>query len=142
LLSPLHLPAPLRDLLLLLLLLLLPVGQAHSHVWIIYIFHKNTNSDRTLAHLPAGQTFPAKVQPPRRRGAAQGQRKLGVLATRTPHRPNPVGLSLGRLIEVDRQKRSLIIGGTDLVSDARAQTTDRQQRGCLARAPAEGQDGY
>ena len=38
----------------------------HSHVWIIYIFHKNTNPDRTIAHLETWKTFPAKIQPPRR----------------------------------------------------------------------------
>ena len=86
---------------------------AHSHVWIVYIFHKNTNSGRTLAHLPSGQTFPAKVKPPRRRGAEHA--KLGVLATRTPHRPNPIGLSLGALVKLEAGKRSIDIGGTDLV---------------------------
>ena len=53
----------------------------HSHIWIIYIFHKNTNPDRTIAHMKVGTTFPAKIQPPRRRG--QEVPKLGVLGTRT-----------------------------------------------------------
>jgi tRNA-Thr(GGU) m(6)t(6)A37 methyltransferase TsaA len=86
---------------------------AHSHVWLIYVFHKNTNSDRTLAQLPKGKTFPAKIKPPRRRGAAQP--KLGVLGTRTPHRPNPIGLSLGVLRDLDRNSRTLTVAGTDLV---------------------------
>ena len=85
----------------------------HSHVWIIYIFHKNTNPDRTIAHMKVGTTFPAKIQPPRRRG--QEVPKLGVLGTRTPHRPNPIGLSLGRTIAIDAKRRILTIGGTDLV---------------------------
>ena len=85
----------------------------HSHVWIIYIFHRNTNSDRTLAHLPVGKTFPSKVKPPRRRGTEQP--KLGCMGTRTPHRPNPIGLSLGVLVKLDASKRHVIIAGTDLV---------------------------
>jgi tRNA-Thr(GGU) m(6)t(6)A37 methyltransferase TsaA len=85
----------------------------HSHVWIIYIFHKNTNPDRTIAHLETGKTFPAKIQPPRRRGKAVP--RIGVLGTRTPHRPNPIGLSLGRIISIDAKKRLITVGGTDLV---------------------------
>ena len=86
---------------------------AHSHLWIVYVFHKNTNSDRTMAHLEAGKTFPSKVKPPRRRGKEVP--KLGVLGTRTPHRPNPIGLSLGQLCEVDASRRRLVVGGTDIV---------------------------
>jgi tRNA-Thr(GGU) m(6)t(6)A37 methyltransferase TsaA len=85
----------------------------HSHVWIIYIFHKNTNSDRTIAHLATGKTFPAKIQPPRRRGKPVP--RIGVLGTRTPHRPNPIGLSLGRIVSIDAKKRRITVGGTDLV---------------------------
>jgi tRNA-Thr(GGU) m(6)t(6)A37 methyltransferase TsaA len=85
----------------------------HSHVWIIYIFHKNTNPDRTIAHLETGKTFPAKIQPPRRRGKPVP--RIGVLGTRTPHRPNPIGLSLGRIISIDAKKRLVTVGGTDLV---------------------------
>lgn len=85
----------------------------HSHVWIIYVFHKNTNPDRTIAHLEAGKTFPAKIQPPRRRGKPVP--RIGVLGTRTPHRPNPIGLSLGRIISIDAKKRLITVGGTDLV---------------------------
>ncbi|MEZ4297680.1 MAG: tRNA (N6-threonylcarbamoyladenosine(37)-N6)-methyltransferase TrmO [Polyangiaceae bacterium] len=54
-----------------------------THLWVIFWFH--------LAH-----DFRPKVLPPR----SAGQRR-GVLATRSPHRPNPIGLSVVRLDRVD-----------------------------------------
>jgi tRNA-Thr(GGU) m(6)t(6)A37 methyltransferase TsaA len=68
-----------------------------SHVWIVFVFHLN-NSAR----------YHAKVHPPRMDGAS-----MGVFATRSPHRPNPIGLSLVEIIEV--QKDKVIFAGADLV---------------------------
>lgn len=48
---------------------------------IVFLFHKNTN-----------KVVKAKVKPPRLDGA-----KVGVFASRSPHRPNPIGLTLARL---------------------------------------------
>ncbi|KAJ3615117.1 hypothetical protein NHX12_018685 [Muraenolepis orangiensis] len=62
--------------------------QHFSHVWVIFLFHKN-------GHL----SYKAKVKPPRLNG-----QRVGVYSTRTPHRPNALGLTLAR---VDR-----IVGGT------------------------------
>ena len=53
-----------------------------SHLWIIFCFHLNSH-------------WRAKVAPPR-----SGVRR-GVLSTRSPHRPNPIGLSLVRLSRVE-----------------------------------------
>lgn len=53
-----------------------------DHLWVLYAF------DRAEGWRP-------KVQPPR-----SGKRR-GVLATRSPHRPNPIGLSVVRLLGVD-----------------------------------------
>lgn len=52
--------------------------EGYSHLWVIFGFHLNQVS-----------RFHAKVHPPR----LQGQ-SMGLFATRTPHRPNPLGLSL------------------------------------------------
>ncbi len=54
-----------------------------DYVWVIFWFHR------------AAPTFKAKVLPPR------SERKRGVLSTRAPHRPNPIGLSVVRLISVE-----------------------------------------
>ena len=47
----------------------------------MFLFHKNTN-----------KAVKAKVKPPRLDGA-----KVGVFASRSPHRPNPIGLTLAKL---------------------------------------------
>ncbi|MFV8833701.1 tRNA (N6-threonylcarbamoyladenosine(37)-N6)-methyltransferase TrmO [Aquisalimonas sp.] len=56
--------------------------EAFSHVWIIYRFHANQH-DR----------WSPTVRPPR----LGGNTRTGVLATRSPFRPNPVGLSVVEL---------------------------------------------
>lgn len=53
-----------------------------ERIWIISWFHQNSD-------------WKPKVLPPR-----SGRTKRGVFATRSPHRPNPIGLSLCRLLEV------------------------------------------
>lgn len=52
---------------------------------ILFVFHKN-------GHL----NYKAKVQPPRLNGA-----KTGVFSTRSPHRPNAIGLTLAKLEKVE-----------------------------------------
>ena len=62
-----------------------------SHLWIIYVFHENTNLHKRLG----GKGFKAKVQMPRLNG-----KRIGVFATRTPHRFNNIGLSIARILHV------------------------------------------
>eukprot|EP00310_Coccolithus_braarudii_P007262 CAMPEP_0183375300 /NCGR_PEP_ID=MMETSP0164_2-20130417/116938_1 /TAXON_ID=221442 /ORGANISM="Coccolithus pelagicus ssp braarudi, Strain PLY182g" /LENGTH=154 /DNA_ID=CAMNT_0025552447 /DNA_START=199 /DNA_END=659 /DNA_ORIENTATION=+ len=71
---------------------------AYSHVWLVWAFHLNEH----VATRP-------KVQPPRLRGE-----KRGLFATRTPFRPNPIGLSLVQLDGVDNGD-TLMLSGVDLV---------------------------
>lgn len=67
-----------------------------SHFWIVYHFHRNS------AHAKA------KVAPPRLDG-----KRIGVFATRSPHRPCPIGLSL---VVLDRiEDRVIYFRGTDMV---------------------------
>lgn len=66
-----------------------------SHLWLISQFHLN-------------ETWKAKVKPPR--GSST---KRGVFATRSPYRPNPLGLSCVELIEI--KGRHLWIKGSDLL---------------------------
>ena len=56
--------------------------EAWTHLWIVYVFHER------------GEGWSPKVQPPR------SDRRRGVLATRSPHRPNPIGLSALRVTGV------------------------------------------
>ncbi|WAJ69013.1 tRNA (N6-threonylcarbamoyladenosine(37)-N6)-methyltransferase TrmO [Catenovulum adriaticum] len=77
--------------------------EQYSHIWLQFVF------DQT-----AKQGWKPSVRPPR----LGGNKKLGVFATRSPFRPNPVGLSCVKLesVEIDnKQQASLIISGLDLV---------------------------
>ena len=69
-----------------------------SHVWLLSWFHLNTN-----------KTFHPKIHPPRLRGG-----KIGVFASRSPHRPNPLGLSLAKLDRVEGD--TLYLSGIDLIN--------------------------
>lgn len=51
---------------------------------VLFVFHKNE-----------GQCTKAKVAPPRLDGA-----RVGVFSTRSPHRPNAIGLTLARIESV------------------------------------------
>jgi tRNA (adenine37-N6)-methyltransferase len=58
-----------------------------SHLWIIWVFHENTNVD--------SGSVAAKIKPPRLHGS-----RVGCLSTRSPHRPNPIGLSVSEIVKV------------------------------------------
>ena len=78
----------------------------YTHCWVIYVFHANTN----LAGTKTGGAAKGKVAVPRLDG-----KRVGALATRTPHRPIPVGLSVGTVESVDAERGVVVIGGIDLV---------------------------
>ena len=68
-----------------------------SHLWVIFQFHLNKTS-----------RYHAKVHPPRLMG-----KTMGLFATRTPHRPNPIGLSLVKIEQVEKNR--ILVSGVDLV---------------------------
>ena len=57
------------------------------------MFHENTNTDATSL---------AKIKPPRLFG-----KKVGCLSTRSPHRPNALGLSVCEVISVTNESIEL-----------------------------------
>jgi tRNA-Thr(GGU) m(6)t(6)A37 methyltransferase TsaA len=63
--------------------------EGFSHLWVIFVFHEQG--------LGAERAWKPSIRPPRLGGA----RKVGVLASRSPHRPNPIGLSAVRLERID-----------------------------------------
>jgi tRNA (adenine37-N6)-methyltransferase len=69
-----------------------------SHIWIIYHFHRNESH------------FKPKIAPPRLDG-----KRVGVLSTRSPHRPNPIGMSLVRLDKISGS--TIYFYGSDMVDD-------------------------
>ena len=76
-----------------------------SHIWLIFDFNK--------AHKDG---FTPTVRPPR----LGGNVKKGVFATRSPFRPNPIGLSSVKLLKIEHDKKyglSLIVSGVDLLNN-------------------------
>ena len=73
-----------------------------SHLWLIFDFSKAHKTD-----------FSPTVRPPR----LGGNERVGVFASRSPFRPNPLGLSVVRLenIETENGKVSLLVSGADLL---------------------------
>lgn len=76
---------------------------AFSYLWLTFVFHKTPRG---------GNGFTPLVRPPR----LGGNQKVGVFASRSPNRPNRLGLSLVALEKVDtRHGVRLTLGGCDLV---------------------------
>ncbi|MEQ4924988.1 tRNA (N6-threonylcarbamoyladenosine(37)-N6)-methyltransferase TrmO [Proteus hauseri] len=73
-----------------------------SHLWLLFIFHQT-----------AQQGWHPLVRPPRLGGNA----KMGVFATRSTFRPNPIGMSLVELKQVKTDNQSVILelGSLDLI---------------------------
>ncbi|GMH16626.1 hypothetical protein Nepgr_018467 [Nepenthes gracilis] len=79
----------------------------YSHCWIIYVFHLNTDLEK-LWKEPSKSKFKAKVRVPRLKGG-----RMGVFATRSPHRPSPIGLTVAKVEAV--QGHMVLLSGMDLV---------------------------
>ncbi|CAN1167309.1 tRNA (adenine(37)-N6)-methyltransferase [Linum perenne] len=79
----------------------------YSHCWIIYVFHLNTDLEKIWKE-PSRSKFKAKVRVPRLKGG-----RMGVFATRTPHRPCPIGLTVAKVEAV--QGNMVLLSGVDLV---------------------------
>ena len=77
--------------------------EAFSHLWLIWAF------DRTER-----ENWSPTVRPPR----LGGNQRIGVFATLSPYRPNPIGLSCVRLIGVGKGSEGTVlkVAGADLVS--------------------------
>lgn len=62
-----------------------------SHVWVVFVFHQTGGEN--------GKSYDWKptIRPPR----LGGIKKVGVLASRSPHRPNPIGLSALKLEKIE-----------------------------------------
>ena len=79
--------------------------EEYSHLWLIFDFSENHR-----------ETFSPTVRPPR----LGGNKKVGVFATRSPFRPNNLGLSCVKLEEVKKDEKLgniLIVSGVDLLDN-------------------------
>ncbi len=78
--------------------------EEYSHLWLIWGF--SDNHDTTKEWYPT-------VRPPR----LGGNKRVGVFSTRSPYRPNPLGLTLVTLERVEDTKdgKVLVVGGADMM---------------------------
>ncbi len=76
-----------------------------SHIWLIFLFHKNIKADQ--------KNWSPMVRPPR----LGGNKKVGVFASRSPFRPNPLGLSCVALDRVEMSDNGPILhlSGVDIL---------------------------
>lgn len=84
--------------------------EAYSHLWLIWEFHQAIRD-----HGNKGEESPwkATVRPPR----LGGNTRMGVFATRSPFRPNPLGLTVVKLLAVEESEDGmvLIVSGADMM---------------------------
>ena len=72
-----------------------------TYIWLIYVFHLNQNFSGS------------KVIPPKFPGD-KNSKKLGIFATRTPHRYNPIGLTLCKFNYI--KDREIFISCVDMIT--------------------------
>lgn len=74
-----------------------------SHIWLIWEFSANNKGE-----------WNDTVRPPR----LGGNKRIGVFASRSPFRPNPLGLSCVKIEKIEKSKKDgtvLIVSGADLM---------------------------
>lgn len=76
--------------------------ESFSHIWLLFLFHHNSE-----------QGWNPTVRPPR----LGGNKRVGVFASRSPFRPNPIGLSAVRLLSIDYCEGRVVlkVQGADLI---------------------------
>lgn len=77
--------------------------EGFSHLWLIWEFDKNSHKSNSLT-----------VRPPK----LGGNKKIGVFASRSPYRPNPLGLSSVKIEKIIKNDGhiSLLVSGADLAN--------------------------
>ena len=76
----------------------------YSHIWLVWLFSRSERED-----------WSPTVRPPR----LGGNKRVGVFATRSPYRPNPIGLSAVKLERVELNKSLgpvLEVSGIDMAN--------------------------
>ena len=77
--------------------------EGYSHLWLIWQFSEAVREE-----------WSPTVRPPR----LGGNKRMGVFATRSPYRPNPIGLSSVKLlgvIETESEGLTLLVSGADIL---------------------------
>ena len=98
--------------------------EGFSHIWLVWVFDRAVREGRAENHAPergqradsADDEVPFRWSPTVRPPRLGGNARMGVFATRSPFRPNPIGLSCVRLTGIDDTPEGpvLRIRGADL----------------------------
>ena len=93
----------------------------YSHLWLLWGFHEVKNDRYELENMNSQLSssndhlsWSPTVRPPR----LGGNKRMGVFATRSPFRPNPIGLTSVRLLRVEETQENglvLVVSGADLL---------------------------
>ncbi|MGH1372901.1 MAG: tRNA (N6-threonylcarbamoyladenosine(37)-N6)-methyltransferase TrmO [Cellvibrionaceae bacterium] len=78
--------------------------EGFSHIWIVFVFHQALR-----------ETWKPMVRPPR----LGGNQKVGVFASRSPYRPNAIGISVVEVSKIDQQNGQWCVhfNGGDLLNE-------------------------
>lgn len=95
--------------------------ETYSHLWLIWGFHQAVRErnggdpNGAVSAEEKGDEVPWRptVRPPR----LGGNTRMGVFATRSPFRPNPLGLTVVKLLSVEdtAEGRVLVVSGADMM---------------------------
>ena len=90
--------------------------ESYSHLWLIWEFHRAVRgSEQKGGEEKRDEVSPWKptVRPPR----LGGNTRMGVFATRSPFRPNPLGLTVVKLLGVEdsTEGKVLVVSGADMM---------------------------
>ena len=88
--------------------------EGYSHLWLLWGFHEVEGEKGKLKGENGKVDWSPTVRPPR----LGGNKRMGVFATRSPFRPNPVGLTSVRLLRVEESNDNglvLVVSGADLL---------------------------
>ena len=87
--------------------------EEYSYLWLLWGFHGVEGEKGKLKGENGKVDWSPTVRPPR----LGGNKRMGVFATRSPFRPNPIGLTSVRLLRVEESKEGLVlvVSGADLL---------------------------
>ena len=88
--------------------------EGYSHLWLLWEFHEVEGEKGKLKGENGKMDWSPTVRPPR----LGGNKRMGVFATRSPFRPNPIGLTSVRLLRVEESDDNglvLVVSGADLL---------------------------
>lgn len=86
----------------------------YSHLWLLWGFHEAIKTPLESSKTTYTPSWSPTVRPPR----LGGNKRMGVFATRSPFRPNPIGLTSVQLLRIEETSDNglvLVVSGADLL---------------------------